>query len=182
MFTNPLLTKRSLPALGALGLMAALVAPAQAGDQKAVDRAHNFLKTEQRGKDVLSFLHFGTEYRGHKYLESRTVKDGNGKLIPGHFGLIYRFDWANDGWTKLGFLCDAKGNVYKVQVVDTNAILSQPFTVANLSIQVLGNAILQAFKNDLNADQKAQLQMLINNADSKAMLEWSLKIQQALAP
>jgi hypothetical protein len=41
------------------------------------------------------------------------------------------------------FLCDRRGNVYEVQVTDTNAILNQPFATANLTIKVLGNLLIE---------------------------------------
>jgi hypothetical protein len=103
-----------------------------------------------------------------------------GKRVPGHFALVYHFDWQDDGKTQLGFLCDAKGNVYEVQLVKSNASLNQPFTLANTTLKVLGNLLIEAFKDKMTAAEKKQVQKIVDDADAKAMLEWSLKFQQAL--
>ncbi len=174
----------SLAALLALGLLTVRGMPAHAADdidQRAVDRAHNFLTTEQRGKDVLSYVHFGATYQRHKFKETRLVNDGDGRPIKGHFALVYAFDWEDDGISHVGFLCDARGNVYKTQVVYTNAVLNQPFALANGTIKLLGNLLIEALGDKLSADERKQVQKFVDDANAKAMLEWSLKFQQALA-
>ena len=91
--------------------------------QIAVNKAHRFLATAQRGKDILGYLHFGADYRGHEYRETVPVGSAN----DGRFALIYRFWWENDGLTDVAFLCDPRGNVEEVRVTYTNARFSQPF-------------------------------------------------------
>lgn len=147
-------------------------------DQKAIGRAHTFLKGAKRGREILGYVHFGTKYVRHKYAETRFVTDGDGKKVPGHFALIYTFDWNADGTSDVAFLCDRRGNVYEVQVIDHNAVINQPFGVANATIQILGNLIIEAFKDQMTADEKRQIQKAVDGADAKSLLEMSLKLQQ----
>ena len=154
----------------------------RAADQpssKAIQRAHDFLKTETTGKYILGFVHMGARYNGHEVVERREVAR-KGRMLPGHFALVYDFDWEADGTTQLAFLCDADGDVYDVQVLKTNAFLNSPFDLAKLSIAVLGEVILEAFKDNMTAKDKEQVQSFIKNADPEAMLELGLKLRQAL--
>jgi len=125
-----------------LALMAAFVTAGQAADfsRQALERADSFLKTEERGRDVLSYIHFGADYRGHQYLKTLTVNGSDSD-----FALVYRFNWADDGVTDAAFLCNSYGSVYAVQVMYTNAVLNRPFFLANASIAVLGHGLIQAF-------------------------------------
>lgn len=169
----------------ALATYAGLVAPAgtaRADDeiaQKAVTRADEFLNARARGKDILSYVHFGASYRGHAYKETRFVTR-DGKKVPGHFALIYEYSWEDDGKTSVAFLCDAGGSIYEVQIVRSNAILNQPFLTANATTKVLGNLLIAAFKKQMTDEQLRKLQKTVDDADAKALLEWSLVFQQAL--
>jgi len=150
-------------------------------EQRAVDRAHRFLSTAERGRAILSYLHFGAADRGHSYKDNLFVYGLNGNIIPGHFALVYQFDWGNDGWTRVKFLCDREGAIYRAEVLETNAgFLNQPFALANLSIQVLGNAIIAAFDQQISPDERRTLQRQVDNADAKGMMEWALRFQQAI--
>jgi len=173
------------PALAAVLtlVLAAVPAPlARAADdidQKSVDRAHAFLNTAPRGRNILSYVHFGSKYQGHSYKATRFVTNG-GKRVAGHFALLYDFAWEDDGKTQVAFLCDARGTLYEVQVVSTNAVFNQPFLTANATIKVLGGLLVEAFKNKMTAAERQDVQKLVENADAKGMLEWSLKFQQGL--
>jgi hypothetical protein len=171
-----------LAGLLVVGLMAGLGTLARAADDidaKAVARAHNFLKTKQRGRDVLGFVHLGTRYKSHSYKATHYVNRA-GKRVPGHFALVYTFKWAEDGETNVGFLCDARGTVYQVQIVDTNAEINQPFAVADLAIKALGNLFIEAFKDELTQNDKKVIQKLVDDADARGLLELSLRFQQKL--
>jgi len=159
-----------------LGLLlaAASAAPVQAQDQNAINRAQAFLNANTRGRDVLSYVHAGSTYRGHTYQQRVGVK---GK--PGDFALIYRFNWENDGISDVAFLCDGAGIVYEVQVTYTNAVLQQPFAVANLSINLLGNALLGAFRNQMQPEEIQRAQQFIDSANARALLGMSLRLQQS---
>lgn len=149
-------------------------------DRKAVAAAHKFLNTQARGRDVLGFVHFGSRYDGHAYKEIRQVTR-EGERVPGHFALVYRYKWEGNGRTDVAFLCDAQGNIYEVQTIWTNAVLNQPFLTANLTIKVLGNALIEAFKKQMKESERKEIQKLVDDADAKGLLEWSLKFQQALS-
>ena len=144
-------------------------------DQNAVNRANAFLKTENRGRVALNHLHFGTRYGGHTYQRTLNVQNK-----PGDFALVYRFNWDNDGITDLAFLCDSKGYVYQVQVTYTNAFLSQPFALANVSINLVGNVLLEAFRDQMSPNELQQARQMIDNPNARGLLEMSLTLQQNL--
>jgi hypothetical protein len=170
-----------------LALCAALpmvvpVCPAQTADQSAqsaVDFADRFLRSEARGRETLSYVHFGADYRSHSYLRTVSVLDGNDRPVPGHFALVYRFYWEKDGVTDVGYLCNERGYVYKVQIMYTNAVLSPPFALANATIQLLGNALIEADKDKMSDLERKIVEKLVSDADAKALLEWSLRFEQA---
>jgi hypothetical protein len=166
--------------LGLLLLLAPVVRADDDIDQKALRRAHDFLKTDKRGRHILAYMHFGRTYVDHNYKETRYVTDKEGKRKKGHFALVYTYEWKDDGETEVAFLCDAKGKVYEVKVLDSNAIINQPFAMANATVQLLGNLIIEAFKDNMTAAERKDLQKLVDAADAKGMLELSLKLQQAL--
>jgi len=173
----PQLTKATLlaPALLALCLFASSAQAQGTIDQAAVNKANEFLKTTSRGRDTLGYLHFGAKYVKHTYQQTMNVKNK-----PGDFALVYRYNWENDGITDLAFLCDSKGYVYGVQVTYTNAFLSQPFGLANASITVVGNLLLEALRDNMTADEIQQVRRMIDNPDSRGLMVMSLKLQQNL--
>jgi hypothetical protein len=183
MLTTRTILSRAALFLPALVVLAAQTNPLRAGDDvdpKALTRAHDFLKTAQRGADILSFVHYGAKYGSHAYQQRLTVVNQKGERVPGHFALDYQFKWEDDGVTDVRFFCDAQGGVYEVQIVKTNARLQQPYFAANLAIKVIGNLLIEAFKDNLNDAQRKEIQQIVDDADAKRMLEWSLKFQQAL--
>jgi hypothetical protein len=97
---------------------------------------------------------------------------------PRDIALVYKYDWENGGEADLAFLCDPSGNVYAVQVVRSNAILP-PYTVANTSISILGNFLLEGFKNQMTPAQVQQARQFIDNPNARGLLEMELKLQQA---
>ena len=97
---------------------------------------------------------------------------------PAHFALVYRMNWENDGVTNVAFLCDGKGSVYEVQILGTNAILQQPYTLANASITIVGNLILEAFRDRLSEEEMRQVKAMIDNPNARGLLEMGLKLQQ----
>jgi hypothetical protein len=169
---------RTSGALLAFGVIAAFAPCAEAGayvTQAAIDKADSFLGTAAKGKKVLSYVHFGAHYHGHRYVKTLDINDG-----VGAFGLVYRYWWEDDGITDIDFLCTEKGFVYGVKITDTNAVWSQPFFVANTSISVLGNALIEAYRDKLSESDRRQLHDLVNRADAKGLLEWSLRLDQIL--
>lgn len=176
-FHNRVVITLSATMLVGLGITATPATAQTPATQEAVNKAHAYLSTAARGQDILSFVHFGQAYHGHTYTETRNIT-ANGQQVPGHFGLIYQYKWGDGGLTNVAFLCDATGRVYEVQTTWTNAILNQPFVTANLTIQVLGNVIIQALGDNMTAADRQTLQTLVNNADAKGLLELTMKLQQ----
>jgi hypothetical protein len=149
-------------------------------DQSALARAYDFLSSRDIGKEILNYVHMGVDYHGHSWLRSTYVTNADGNRIPGQFALIYRFHWEDDGITDLAFLCNERGMVYEVHVAYTNAILNQPFFVANLSIQVLGNLLIESYKDSMTAEQLRLAHEFVDHADAKGLLQLDLKIEHGL--
>jgi hypothetical protein len=148
-------------------------------DMKAVTRAHAFLKSAKRGEFIGGFCHFGTTYQRHSYAKSLKVTDRDERVIPGHFALAYDFTMSDDIKTQLAFLCDAKGNVYKVQVLSSNGVFQRPYALANISIKLVGEAVYESIKDNLaEADRKA-FRRLVDNADAEGLMLFCLRVQQA---
>jgi hypothetical protein len=171
---------RLIAATLALAIWALVLPAGYAADTRSIERAKAFLNPESRGRDVLGYLHMGADFLAYDYLRTTGVNDGRGAPLEGHFALFYRFKWktTSDGYTDLAFLCNSAGNVYKVSVMDTDAILP-PFFTANVTINVLGNALISMFNEKLTPDDRRQLRALVNDADAKGLLEFSLRVQQA---
>jgi hypothetical protein len=144
----------------------------------AIDKADRFLRTEERGNETLSYVHFGADYHGHRYLRTDSVVGGDGRPVQGDFALVYRFKRRDDGITDVAYLCDSNGYIYKVQITYTNARWSPPFVMANAAIKVLGNAFVQANKDKMNEFERRIVQKLVDDADAHGLLEWSLKLEQ----
>jgi hypothetical protein len=155
--------------------MAALsVIPGQASglSARAVDRADNFLSAADRGREILNFVHFGAEYHGHEFVKTVDLSDGD-------FALVYRYHWEESGVTDVAFLCNARGDFQSVEIVRSNAELSQPFLAANVTIKMVGSALLEANKRTMSRDDQNQLQALVDSADAKGILEWLLRYEQS---
>ena len=155
---------------------------AEEPSQTAINNAQTFLDKQSTGKFILGYAHLGANYTSHSAKSVKYVTDGDGDVIPGKFALVYRFDWeaSGDGWTNLAIVCDRKGNVEQVIALQTNAILQQPFFVADATIQVLGNAMIEAFKDDMTESDLRIMRRLVAAADSKGLLGFGLKLQQSM--
>jgi hypothetical protein len=166
---------RALLPMFALVALWFLAAPARAQDSQAVQKAQNFVGGANRGKTVLGYVHFGAAYRGHTY--QRTVGVQN---KPDDFALVYRFNWEKDGITDVAFLCDSKGYVYEVQTPYSNAFLSPPFALANISINVVGNLLIEAFRDQMTPQELQDARRMIDNPNARGLLQMNLRLQQSL--
>ncbi len=97
--------------------------------------------------------------------------------------MVYRYEWeaSGDGNTDVAFICDSKGNVQDVRVLTTDAVFQQPFLVADATIQILGNALIEAFKDDMKESDIRRIQRLVDSANSEGLLELSLVIRQTVS-
>jgi hypothetical protein len=173
---------RSVSTAGLLLMTLALLAPSALADvsQRAIDRAGDYLDKENVGKDILSFVHFGANYKSHAFLNRRNVVDERGRNQADKFALVYRFTWENDGETDVAFFCDSAGAIYQMKVVRTNAVLQQPFAMADITIQVLGDAIVKAMGDNLKEKDRVDLKRLIDSSDSHGLLVAYLRFGQLL--
>jgi hypothetical protein len=176
----PMFSRALLAVFTALVILASSVHQSHGGDiaQTAVNRARNFLETERRGKFISSYLHFGSSYDGHEIKKLVGVTGPGGNVVEGHFALIYEFDWDKTGWTTVAFFFDEMGTFYELKALKSNAVINQPFLKADLAIVVLGSALFEIFKDQMNEDQKRDARHFIDNANSKGLLELSLQLQQ----
>jgi hypothetical protein len=159
--------------------------PAMAQSAQKIQRVADFLGTAKRGKDVMSYLHFGSTYVTHEVTESARVTDRNGQPRPGHFALTVVYDWKSsfgDNTTTVVFFFDEKGEPYEIQceAKDSTSILSPPFSVASGAIQLLGNLLIGAFGDQMNATEKADFQKAVDAADARKLLLDSLRVQMRL--
>lgn len=162
-------------------LFAADFASAQSNEisNTAVQRATRYMDAADRGKACVLFLHFGQQYVSHANDgKVYTVKDSStGRVKPGEFALKYTFQWGNDGGeTTLTCFFTPSGSFISSSMTYTNATLNRPFLLANASIQILGNAILEAKKDDMSAADRRDLQRMVDDADAHAMMNWLLKL------
>jgi hypothetical protein len=163
-------------------LTASIICASQASaddSSTAIQRARSFLESESVARDVLTLVHMGARYDGHELNSMRKVNQ-TGNVLYGHFALVYDFRWEGDGRTQLAFICDPHGHVYGVQVLDSNGVLNAPFALSKLSLDVVGKALMEAFKDQMSSGDRARLQTLISNADPKALLQMLLQIRQAV--
>lgn len=148
--------------------------------QTAIDKAHNFLKTSDRGRQINHLMHFGTTYTSHEAIEVLAVKDAAGRLVPGEFAISYRFWWDREYSTDLLVFCTASGSISGIRATRSDGIAQAPFLASQATIALIGNVIYEAFKNDMSETERAQLRQIIEQADTKSLLEMQLKLQQAL--
>jgi hypothetical protein len=131
--------------------------------REAVKKISNYLDQKSSAETVLSVVHMYTDYKGHEFLALHAV---TGK--PNNFAMDYRYKWADDGVTDLRFFCDANGSVYNVQVLADNGELNRPFVLAQASIKIISQVLLN--NSDLTAEQRAAIQKLIDAEDAKGLL------------
>lgn len=154
----------------------------QAQDSRKIDRSVGFLENARRGRDMLSYIHFGGKYLSHDVLSTHPVADRNKITVPGHWAVKVVFEWSTafgDNTSTATYFFDEMGDIYDVQVT-TTSILSQPFELANATIQVLGNIILEAMKDQISAKDRADIQKAIDEADAKKLMITGLNLQKRL--
>jgi hypothetical protein len=134
---------------------------------KSIQSIEDYLNTDSAAKLVLNFVHMGADYRGHQLLGAYDVV---GK--PDMFIVTYRYWWATDGMTDVDFVCDSSGSVRAVQIADTNAVFNQPFVVAQASLQLLSQVVVNTA--DLTPSQRAAWQRLVDAEDVRGMLVFLL--------
>jgi hypothetical protein len=168
-----------------LGLVARIAVAGEPTSQ-ALNKARRLCDFDvkvQRGRELLQSLHFGSTLKSCQELGvASKVTDGSGREIEDQFALVFRWRWdagGGVGTTDVAFFFNDRGQFLSLRPIKTDAVFNQPFALADLSIQVVGQVMIKAFEDDMSEADKRQFQRILDNADTKALLEWSLKFQQA---
>jgi hypothetical protein len=161
---------------------------AQAGEptSTALRRARqlcDFDVKAQSGREILSALHFGAKMVSCKSIGiAKKITDDSGREIYDQFALAYRWKWdagGGVGTTDVVFYFKTDtGQFVDLAVDKTDAEFNQPFALANLSIALVGEVLYEAMKDDMTDADKRIFRALIDRADTKALLEWSLRFKQ----
>ncbi len=161
-----------LTLVGLVGLATLSPLTSRPVSQSAVNGARAFLENEDRGKQIVGFVHLLTDYHGYEYRETLAV----GRR--GQFDLVYRYKWADDGITDVAFRCDAEGYVDGVRVVSTNAVFAIPFAGAQLGFQYFANEVIDMIKDFMTPEQRSRAQKFVDQLDAKSLLELCLWVEQ----
>ncbi|VTS00759.1 hypothetical protein [Tuwongella immobilis] len=146
-------------------------------DAKAVSRAEKLLSPASMGKTINNYLHFGTTYRSHGDMVLYNVDNR-----PTEFALLVTFKWESNGvgTTKVFFFFNSNGAFIGLRVKESDGLFQSPFTAANLTIKLLGEALYEAFKDNMTDGDKQFFRTAIDNADAKSLLELYLVLESRL--
>lgn len=154
---------------------------AQSAGNTRINRATRFLDTEKRSKFILSYMHMGGTYQDYEVLGSLDVVDKNtGKPIPGYFAIKVVYNWTTafgDNSSTALFFFDEMGTLIDI-TAKTTSIFNQPFDLAGATLNVLGNVLIQAFGDQMKAEDRQELQKLVDSSDAKKVCIWALNFQQ----
>jgi len=64
-------------------------------------------------------------------------------------------------------------------VLASNGVFQAPFATANVSIKIVGAALVEALKDNLSDEDRRLLRKLVDDANAQGLLELGLRIQQA---
>lgn len=157
----------------ALGVLASLGTQAHAeASQQAVDRANAFLNAPSRNQEIIDCMHFGEQYQ--------SKEAGGCEAVAGGFGITYKYLWSDDGWTSVQFTFDDNGSLTGLNVIDSNGVVQAPFLVANGTIQLVGQAVVEAEKGQITESRRQLLQKFVDEADARGLLVTELEIDQAM--
>lgn len=168
-----------LAAILTCGLIAPLFTPAQAQNTDALDDAKSFLGARATGRAVLTALHLGSTYLGHKPTGGTVFRDR-------YFDLSYRYDWysfdpKDPGWTDVVFHCDPYGNVKGVDTRSNAGPLNRPFLIANGATWFVGHEMADAFEKWIGPEKAERyrdiIQWLAEGPDARKVLESLLEVK-----
>jgi hypothetical protein len=145
---------------------------AQAVSRSAVNKAESFLKNDCRGKEIMGFIYLGADYKGASYRDLKPVGDG-GFVVTCEL----RWETTGPGYTVVALSFDSGGSLSGTRVVDTDAFIPS-FYLASKSIEILGNALLDQYKDRLSEIQLNLFRKIVKAADAKSLMELILAIEQ----
>lgn len=148
----------------------------------AIAKAKSFMGKQNTARYTLEFAHMGASYTSHSFEKTVRVKDRSGNTIPGEFAVIYNFVWdaSGRGDTKIAFFCKKDGSIESLKVLKSTGVINSPFTFADATIQVLGQALVEAFGQNMSDTERRTVETLIRNADSEGLLELGLSFRQTM--
>jgi len=176
-----MLLNRSLSATVALFTLLITAGFSEAQTSTAINRAQDYLDSTNNAKHIIGIVHMGADLTGFSYVRRGGVTNHSGESIPGHFYLAYDYEWNSGGYgeTRLAFLCDERGTIYEVKNLGSSGVLQAPFLVANGTIKIIGQLLIEAFREEMTNEELKQVQRLVQNSDSKGLLEMGIGLRQA---
>lgn len=139
--------------------------------ERAISKDRSFIENDDNAKSILGFMHPTANYMGQRY--SHYVPGDNGS-----FTIFYDFPWEDNNSTTVAFDADADGTVHSVSVAqDTSSFPA--FVGANLLIQVLGNMVIDSYKDKMTDEQRNKAQQLVRDTDAKGLMELWLQLGTA---
>ena len=147
-----------------------------------IRKTKSFLETRTTGKYILEFLHMGGTYKSHTLNRVTGVNDSLGKTVSGKFAVIYDFVWdANGkGHTRVAFYCDKQGTITGIKVLYYDAYVNTPFTFAEGAIHVVGQLVIEAFRDQMSSSERRTAESLVRSADAKGLLTLGLALRQSM--
>ena len=152
---------------------------AHAADPELVAQGRSYVESSKVSKSVLGLMHTGASYTGCDPLGVCKVTDDDDKVIPGEFAVKVRLNWAysegDEDWTEVYYFFNADGRFTGLKTGKTTGIISQPFAVGGLAVEVIKAALLDSIKGKPDEDTWAPI---IKEADAKNLTEIWLKLNQ----
>ena len=155
-------------------------ASAQEASDPFVRRAISHRQDKKNAEDIFATLHFGSTMGTSTVTSIHGLKDDSGDVIEGAFAIKVVYDWETafgNNVTTATLFFNKDGYVTDITAKSTS-IISRPFDIANGTIQVLGELFIAvARENGSSAKELADLQKLVDAADSKGLLKASMNLK-----
>lgn len=172
---------RTLAVTSVLYGLFVLATASQAQDAQLIANAKRYLDTTHNAKQILMLAHLGADLKSYSYAGDTFIKDAQGRKVPGHFALVFDYDWQwnGSGYTRLAFLYDENGVIYDISVMATNGVANAPFELSGASIKLVGGIFIEAMRGNASAEELRKLEAAVKSANTKALLVYSIQIGQA---
>lgn len=136
-------------------------------------KAVSVIEDPDNASGIVRFLHFFSDYKGFKYLETDSVTDNSGQTISGQSALVYRFYCDTNDNTDVVFFVNQSGQIYQTKISRSTGF---PFVGANLSMQVLGRMVINSDDKMTAADKQRALK-LMDEADAHGLMDFWLELK-----
>ena len=161
-------------------LLVPLAAATAHADPDLIGPARDYVESAKVSKTVLGLMHTGASYTGADALGSCKVTDADDKVIPGEFAVkVPESIGPTAPATRTGPTCTTSstptGRFKGLRADDTTAILSQPFAVGGLAVDLIREAMLENLKGKPEEKTWAPI---IKQADAKKLTEIAVAFGQ----